>query len=509
MKKINYYLMSVLIVFAFSCKNNEEVPPVLDAPSILAPSIATTVQVGKVVTMTFGVNAPGKVATVSVTTTGGEAVLISPNPIIGETAGDVVVTYTAPIVNDNYIVTLSVTDAQTPALSATTNATVTVTLGATSSSELLVAKFASAPTLDGEIDDIWNLAQRLVSTAEVPTLSARNTYLNSDGSGVEEGLGLFFPYSEPALKDENFTLRSGYFGSDIYFLLEWDDDVDSKDRQSWYFDDVNELWKQEHKYANAVDDQFYEDKFAFLFPIGPVDGFSASTCYATCHGTGGTITNPKDKHTRHYLTKDGQKIDMWHWKRVRGTHNDRIDDQRIKYVTPPYTSASNGRGGDPDSGGGSRSGYSNNKQTLNNGTIDVSVPLYVIPDGTDYYWIPEAQLDNEAVKVTGVDAKGVLTLLGGGTIDPAGDAGYNQGTGNKRFPSILTRDFLGERADLTIKVTHTGTGWVAEFTRKLNTGDPWDVTFVTTEELPFGLAIFDNAAIAHAIKPGLNLKFEQ
>jgi len=378
----------------------------------------------------------------------------------------------------------------------------------TSSSELLVAKFASAPTLDGEIDDMWNLAQQLVSTAEVPTLGARNTYLNSDGAGVEEALDLFFPYNDLSEKDENFTLRSGYFGSDIYFLLEWDDDVDSKDRQSWYFDAGDKLWKQEHKYANASDDEFYEDKFAFLFPIGTVDNFSSSTCFATCHNTGGVIANPKDKHTRHYLKTDGQKIDMWHWKRVRGTHNDRIDDQRIQYVAGPYDSGSNGRGGDPDSGGGSRSGYSDNVQELDNGSGLVKVPKYVVPDGTDYYWIPEADLGTTAKLVTAVDADGVLTYAGG-TIDPTGDAAYDQATGSKRFPSILTRDFLGERADLTIKVMHTGTGWVAEFTRKLDTGDPWDVVFNAAEELPFGLAIFDNAAIAHAIKPNLNMKFEQ
>ncbi len=115
----------------------------------------------------------------------------------------------------------------------------------------------------------------------------------------------------------------------------------------------------------------------------------------------------------------------------------------------------------------------------------------------------------EAKLVTAVDADGILTLDGGGTIDPTGDAGYNQGTGVKRFPSILTRDFLGERADLTIKANHTSTGWVAEVTRKLNTNDPWDIVFdPAVAEVPFGFAIFNNAAIAHSIKPGLTLKFE-
>ena len=515
MKKLNYFVIALFATFAISCSNDNDPPPASDAPTVSSPSIATSVEVGKVVTITFAVDAPGTVASISVTATGGEAVTISPDPIIGKTTGNVDVTYTAGLVDGDFEVTLTVTDAQATPKSSGGTESLTITLGPTSTSELLVAKFTSAPTLDGEIDDMWNLAQQLISTAEVPALSARNTYLNSDGAGVEEGLGLFFPYSEAALKDENFTLRSGYFGSDIYFLLEWDDDVDSKDRQSWYFHAGDKLWKQEHKYANAANDQFYEDKFAFIFPIGTVDGFSSLTCGTSCHGTGGTITTPKDKHTRHYLTTVDQKIDMWHWKRVRGTHNDRIDDQRIEYVAGPYDSGSNGRGGDPDSGGGSRSGYSDNiiKDMVITGTSTVvSVPKYVIPGETNYYWIPENELPGatpgNAKLVTAVDAEGVLTY-DGGTIDPTGDTGYDQGTGDKRFPSILTRDFIGERADLTIKVTHTGTGWITEFTRKLNTGDPYDVVFVTTEELPFGLAIFDNAAIAHAIKPGLLMKFEQ
>jgi hypothetical protein len=218
MKKLNYFAFALFAAFAISCNNDPETPPVQDAPVITAPSVATTVQVGNVVTMTFGVTAPGAVATVSVTSTGGAVTLIDPNPIIGETTGDVVVTYTAPLLDDEYSVTLSVTDAQTPALTTTTAAPVTVTLAASSSSELLVAKFTSAPSLDGEIDDMWNLAQQLVGTASVPTLGARNTYLNSGGAGIEEGLDLFFPYTEASEKDENFTLRSGYFGTDIYFL---------------------------------------------------------------------------------------------------------------------------------------------------------------------------------------------------------------------------------------------------------------------------------------------------
>ncbi len=376
-----------------------------------------------------------------------------------------------------------------------------------SSSELLVKKFAAAPTMDGTVDEMWGTAQKLATNTQVPSgVGNRMTYYNEDGIG-EKNLDIFEAYEG---EKNNFTMRSGYFGEDIYFLIEWEDAEDSKDRQSWYFDPSDKLWKGEHKYANATDDKYYEDKFAFLFPIGEVDNFSTSTCYATCH-TVSDIAKDKDKHTRHYLKNTNQKIDMWHWKRVRGTHNDKIDDQRIQGVDAPYTSSSNGRGGDPDSGAGARSGYSNNSQSLmiTGTTTEVSVPKYVMPDATDVYWYSEADIASSAKLVTAVDDQGVLSYAGG-TIDPTGDAGYNQSTGNKRFPSILTRDFLGERADLSIKAVHTGTGWIAEVKRKLNTGDPWDVIFdPSMAELPFGFAIFDNAAIAHSIKPGLTLKFEQ
>lgn len=367
----------------------------------------------------------------------------------------------------------------------------------TSSSELLVAQFASAPTLDGTIDEVWATAQKLESSAVVPNLGARKTHLNSDGEGVEEELGLFAPYDG---EEEKFTMRSGISGDEIFFLIEWDDADDSKDRQSWYFNSESKKWQGEHKYANSSDDKFYEDKFAFLFPIGEVEGFSTASCYATCH-TVSEITSAKDKHTRHYLKGVDEKVDMWHWKRVRGTYNDKVDDQKMVYDDPAEGSGANGRGGDPEGG----AGYANNSQTLSNGVAEVSVPKYVVPGGTDYYWIAE---DDAAAKlVTAVDENGVLSYEGG-TIDPS-EGGYEQGTGVNRIPSVITSAFTGNRADISVKAIHTGSGWIAELSRKLNTGDEYDVVFDPAVELPFGFAIFNNAAIAHAIKPGLTMKFEQ
>lgn len=372
----------------------------------------------------------------------------------------------------------------------------------TSTTELKVAKFTAAPNMDGTIDDMWGTAQTLTGTTTVPTLANRGTYLNSDGEGVEENLGLFDPYSG---ESNDFTLRAGYYGDDIYFLMEWVDGDDSRDRQSWYFDETDHKWKGEHKYANTADDKFYEDKFSFLFPIGEVAGFSSSTCYATCHGPSLPVVTPKDKHTRHYLTVEGQKIDMWHWKRVRGTYLGQVDDQKMVYADVNLGSGANGRKGDATGQGG----YSNNSQTISNGVEDVNVPLYVVPNGTDYYWISQDDFGGTAKMVTAVDEMGVLTLEDNTTIDPNGDSDYSQGSGSKRIPSVTTRPFTLGRGDISIVAHHTGSGWVAEFTRKLNTGDEDDVVFDIAAELDFGLAIFDNAAIAHGIKPNLKMNFVQ
>lgn len=369
-----------------------------------------------------------------------------------------------------------------------------------STSELLVTEFSAAPAMDGSIDDMWGTAQKLVGTATVPNLGPRMTHLNPDGEGVEEELGLFAPYSG---EEYDFSMRAGYVGGDIYFLIEWDDDDDSRDRQSWYFDASDKLWKGEHKYANTLGDKYYEDKFSFLFPIGEVASFSGSTCYATCH-TASSISKAKDKHTRHYLNNESEKVDMWHWKRNRGTFLGQVDDQKMEYDDASKGSSANGRKGDATGSGG----YANNSQTLNNGTADVSVPKYVIPNKTEYYWITETDISNGTAKlITAVDANGVLTY-DGGSINPA-DGGFAQGTGNMRLPSITTKAFTEGRGDISISALHTGSGWICEVTRKMNTGDADDVVFDMNEELPFGFAIFNNAAIAHGIKPGLTLKFDK
>ena len=362
----------------------------------------------------------------------------------------------------------------------------------TSTTDLLSKSVTSAPTMDGVIDASWANCQKLTGTAAVPSSITDFVWYNGE--------------------TYNFTLRSMRDATNIYFLAEWTDPKDSKEREGWYFDTsvTPNIWKQQNKKATSATDKWCEDKLAMLWPTATTSltDWNSSTCYSTCHGVNQTLGY--NTTTKHYAAA-GEVVDMWHWKRVR-TGNpfvNQFDDQRIVTIVdinaPTATEKKDGgRGSDASTAGGDVA----NIQTLNNGTANVTVPKFIIPNQSNYYWITtDDTLSGLAKRVTAVDVNGVLTYAGG-TIDPA-TGGYEMNTGAKRFPSIYTRGtFVGSRGDITAYGNHTGTGWVLEYKRALTTSDAAnDVQFDVTKEYMFGFAIFENAAIAHGIKPNLKLKF--
>lgn len=360
----------------------------------------------------------------------------------------------------------------------------------TSTTDLLAKKVTTAPTIDGTIDASWAACQTLTGTATVP----------------DPGQDLFKGYVGTG---NDFKIRAQYDANKIYMLIEWDDANESRDRQTWYFDPGTKKWMQESRYptfdggGNQTRKAFYEDKFSFLFNVNnSTANWATLSCYATCH----TGLSPADGKARHYTNAPGERIDMWHWKYVRTNINKQSDDQ---YQDEAYP---NGRHSDAKLSGG----YTNNTQELivTGGTDTVNVPKYFIPNKTDYSWITKAEIDNGTAKlITAVDANGILTYSGG-TIDPNTDTDFQQagaGSGPKGIPSIYTEVFTGSRGDITTVGVYTGTGWICELSRDLKTGDVSneDVDFSSLGDFPFGFAIFDNAALAHGIKPNLTLKFEK
>ncbi len=372
-----------------------------------------------------------------------------------------------------------------------------------SSDELLVKKFSTPPTFDGDIDDVWSEARPLLNKATVTGAGDRLITLNGSSNGdlSLEPTDLMAPYTDESY---SYSLRGGHDGQYLYLLFEWEDDTDSRDRQSWYFDGVASKWKQENKYANHKNDKYYEDKFGFMFPIGNPEGFAAGTCTVTCHG-GLTDPQPGQKVTRHYMKNEGELTDFWHWKRDRHALAEACDDGFVQWEDDFGKASANGRKNDEGP-----SPYSTSMK-FTDATTSLSGPKYVIPSKENYYWITQTEIDNGTAKaVTNVAANGVLTY-DGGTIDPTGDPAYSQGFGNKRMPSVIINPGGGEnvgRGEVQVKSKHTGSGWQLEIRRKLNTGDPTDAEFVIGKSIPFGLAIFNNAAIGHGQSNFLTMKIE-
>jgi hypothetical protein len=377
-----------------------------------------------------------------------------------------------------------------------------------SSDTLLVKRFTTAPNFDGEIDAMWSDARPLINKATVTSAGDREITLNgSSNFDVSlEPTDLMDPYTGESYK---YSLRGGHDGENLYLLFEWEDDTDSQDRQSWYFNSQTSKWQQENKYANHKNDKFYEDKFGFMFPIGNPEGFTGGTCTVTCHSsltlTGIDQDDAGHKVTRHYMKNEGELTDFWHWKRDRHALADACDDGFIQWEDDNGFATANGRKNDEGI-----SPYSTSMK-FTDGTTNLSGPKYIIPGRENYYWITQAEIDGGTAKaVTAVALDGTLTY-DGGTIDPNGDPAYSQGFGNKRMPSIIINpggQGSDRRSEVQVKSIHTGSGWQLEIKRKLNTGDPTDAVFIVGESIPFGLAIFNNAAIAHGQTNFLTMKLE-
>ena len=360
----------------------------------------------------------------------------------------------------------------------------------TSTTELLAKKVFLGPQIDGVIDASWAEVQSLTGTAEVP----------NPGDNVFQGY---------VGNKNDVVLKAQYDDEYIYFLVQWKDSQMDLNRDTWYFDTTDNLWKQESNkpvFENGVKvrEAFYEDKFGMQWDINnSTTDWNSQTCFATCH----TGMSQSDGYARHYTIAAGESTDMWHWKSVRtGLPNGQFDDKNV--TDTPITGA---RHGDAKDAGG----YVNNRVEIaldGTGTL-VKVPKYYIPGREYYYWITQDEIDTGIAKeIIAVATDGKLTDEDGNTIDPVAEVKYQRDgetTGAYGMPSIYTSPFIGSRGDISSASIYTGNGWILEFKRKLNTGNADDVTFDSVSDYPFGYAIFDNAAIAHGIKAFMTLKFEQ
>jgi hypothetical protein len=336
--------------------------------------------------------------------------------------------------------------------------------------ELVSIFTKTPPTLDGQVDTVWNRAPETVVDVVVPNYSFFWDGYFGDSYQV--------------------TMRSLYTDSDAYFLFEWTgDDEESLERQAWYYNETESKWMQKpKKESDDYSDPAYEDKFAVIWDIGNSIGFETSGCAVICHGEN-MATNA-----------EGEIGDTWHWKRDRTGPVHQVDDKWIAF------SDENGRKSDEGTGA-----YSDNKQTLVTPSDEsVDVPLYWIPGQTNYHWILKTEIDDGTAKqIVEIDEDNNL-IDEDGTILEAEDftlANNSTLSSSILIPSIQDiKPATGSRGDVEAwedydESTNT---WRLEIKRRLDTGTDDDIQFDDlTDEYWFSIGVFDAAAIAHALPGGM------
>jgi len=405
-----------------------------------------------------------------------------------------------------------------------------------STSTLVSVKTATPPVIDGSVEAVWKNAPVLDITPTVP----------------DPGNGLFTGYNGQTYPA---TLQSMYDSQYIYFLAQWKDPEKSVFVATWYFDPVTKLWAQEPTSktfdSNGVvtRDGFGEDKFAMLFNIdNSTPKFISQTCYASCHiftpYTNFSVTPAVEVSNagngNHYTNGASEKIDMWWGHLSRDLIFNQIDDDYQDWAGGPAITnltggSGNGRHVDdlvvngtsatwpygPTYTAAQPQGAVNNRQSLKLDGVGskVTVPMWVIPDASNYYYVlaSDTLAGGKAVKITGVSSTGVLTYSGG-SIDPNVGTDYQRtgdpvmgGDGPKCFPSYIASPLIGGRADITGAAIYTGSGWIVEYKRLLKTADvlKQDVDFSSLQDQPFGFAIWNKSNNQHGIQPYLLLTFKK
>jgi len=406
-----------------------------------------------------------------------------------------------------------------------------------STTQLISYKTPTPPNIDGTVDAIWDSAAKLSITPTVP----------------DPGNNLFTGYTGDQYPA---TIQSMYDNNNIYFLVQYADNTNSVYVATWYFDPSKKLWAQEPT-SNTFDvngqvtrNGFGEDKIAMLWNIDfSTPKFITETCYGSCHiftpytnfSVTPAVSVSNSGSGNHYTNGASEKIDMWWAHLSRDVIFNQMDDNYQDWAGGPGVvnlvgGSGNGRHVDGIVVNGASAtwpfaptyttvtppqGASNNRQNLklNGNGATVTVPLFVIPDAANYYYIlaTDTLPGGKAVKITAVDSSGVLHY-NGGSIDPNIGTDYQRvgdpvagGDGPKCFPSYIASPLLGGRADITCSAKYTGTGWIIEYSRKLKTDDvlKQDVDFTSLQDQQFGLAIWNQSNNQHGIQPNLLLKFKK
>jgi hypothetical protein len=192
--------------------------------------------------------------------------------------------------------------------------------GTAATNTLVATKVAAAPSLAaGASDAAWT--------------GAKPISVNLSGGANFGGKG-----------GTTATLKAVYAGDMLYMLIQYADPTDSRQRGPFQ-KQADGSWKKLSDPANkgGDDNVYYEDKWAFLWPINnSVKGFEQMGCGAMCHAGEGKPFGNK------YTASEGEISDMWHMKGGRTAPLGNVDDQYTDHTRYDAKASPNaGRKSDP------------------------------------------------------------------------------------------------------------------------------------------------------------------
>ncbi len=270
------------------------------------------------------------------------------------------------------------------------------------------------------------------------------------------------------------TIKAVHAGDMVYLLVQYDDPTQSV-RRFPYQKQQDGSWKKLVDPADkgGDDNMYYEDKIAFIWNIGgSIKGFAQQGCMVACHAG-----EPGKAYGNKYLANEGELGDIWHMKSIRTGYIGQADDQYLDHTRYDKEKAPEaGRKSDPKTGGG----YDDVK--LVNGK----------PEFMDKTGIP-------------ANTSGRYYLRAEDKV-PFDDSKFKPGD---EVASIMVAPFTGDRGEIAAAIAWQNGKWSIVLARKLVTGSKFDVQFDNLGgTYEFGLAVFDNAQVRHAVHFGsLKLKF--
>lgn len=272
------------------------------------------------------------------------------------------------------------------------------------------------------------------------------------------------------------TLKAVYTADTLYMLIQYKDPTDSK-RRGPFQKQADGTWTKLADPANkgGDDNVYYEDKWAFIWPIGDsIKGFDKRGCAAMCHEGQGKPYGNK------YTGAEGELGDIWHMKGSRTAPWGFVDDQYVDHTRyDPKESPNAGRKSDP-------------------GNPEGDYTAIKVVDGKPEFMARDGKAAN---------AGGTYYIKRGDEV-PFDDSRFKAGD---EVASYIANELKGDRADIRLATKWENGVHTSVISRKLATGSKFDVQFDKfNKRYSFGFATFDNAQVRHAtIDDALFLVFKK